>query len=227
MLDPSWLLFNHSVLSDPATPWTIAHQASLSFTIPWSLLKLMSIESVMPSNHLILCCPFLLLPSVFQHHGLFQWVSSSHQVAKASASALPVDIQGWFPFRLTGSISEVQGALKSLLQHRNSKTSIFQHSAYFRVQLSHPYMTTGKTIALTIQTFVGKVMSLVFNKLSRYVIVFLLRNKCLLISWLHSLTAVILEPKKIVCHCFHCFPIYFPWSDGTTRHDLCFLNVEF
>ena len=121
---------------------------------------------------------------------------------------------------------EVQGTLKSLLQHHTSKASMLRHSAFFIVQLSHPYMTTGKTIALTRQTFVGKIMSLLFNMLSRLVITFLPRNKRLLISWLQSLPAVILEPKKIVCHCFHCFPIYLPLSDGTRCHDLSFLNVE-
>ena len=120
----------------------------------------------------------------------------------------------------------VQGTLKSLLQHHSSKASIFRHSAFLTVQLSHPYMTTGKTIALTRWTFVGKVMSLLFNRLSRLVITFLPRSKHLLISWLQSPSAVILEPKKIVLHCFHCFPTYFLWSDGTRCHDLSFLNVE-
>ena len=114
----------------------------------------------------------------------------------------------------------VQGTLKSLLQHHNSKSSYVQHSAFFIVQLSHPYMTTGKTIALTRQTFVGKVMSLLLG------ITFLPRSKSLLISWLQSPSVVILEPTKIVCHCFHCFPICLPWSDGTRYHDLRFLNVE-
>ena len=120
----------------------------------------------------------------------------------------------------------VQGTLKSLLQHHSSKVSILQHSAFFTVQLSHPYMTTGKTIALTRWTFVGKVISLIFNMLSRLVITFLPRSKHLLISWLQSPSAVILEPPKIVWHCFRCFPIYLPWSDGTRCHDLRFLNVE-
>ena len=102
----------------------------------------------------------------------------------------------------------VQGTHKSLLQHHSSKASILQCSAFFIAQLSHPYMTTGKTIDLTRWTFVGKVMSLLFNMLSRLVITFLSRNKRLLISWLQSPSAVILEPQKIVCHCFHGFPIY-------------------
>ena len=120
----------------------------------------------------------------------------------------------------------VQGTLNSLLQHHNSKAPIFWHSAFFIVQLSQPYMTTGKTIALTRWTFVGKVMSLLFNMLSGLVLSFLPSSKCLLISWLQSPSAVNLEPKKIVSHCFHCFPIYLPWSDGTGCHDLSFLNVE-
>ena len=121
----------------------------------------------------------------------------------------------------------VQGTLESLLQHHISKASILRHSAFFIVQLSHPYMTTGKTIALTRHTCVGKVMSLFFNMLSRLVITFLPRSKHLLISWLQSPSAVILEPpQNKVSHCFHCFPIYLPWSDGTGCYDLYFLNVE-
>ena len=117
----------------------------------------------------------------------------------------------------------VQGTLKSLLQHHSSKASILWHSVFFIVQLSHPYMTTGKTTALMRWTFVGKVMSLLFNMLSRLVITFLPRSKCLLISWLQSPSAVILEPpQNKVCHCF---PIYLPGSDGTRCHDLRFLNV--
>ena len=129
--------------------------------------------------------------------------------ASALASVLPVNVQGWFPIGLTGLISLVQGTLKSLLQHHSSKASILQCSAFFMVQLSHPYMTTGKTIALNRRTFVGKVISLLFNMLSRLVIAFLPRSKCLLISLLQWPSAVILEPKKIVCHCFHCFPHLF------------------
>ena len=110
---------------------------------------------------------------------------------------------------------EVQGTLKSLLQHHSSKASILWCSVFFMAQLSHPYLTTGKTMALTRRTLVGKEMSLLFNKLSRLVIAFLPRSKYLLISWLQSPSAVIFEPKKIKCHCFHCFPIYLPWSDGT------------
>ena len=121
----------------------------------------------------------------------------------------------------------VQGTLKSLLQHHSSKASMLQLSAFFIAQLSHPYMTTGKTIALTRHTFVGKVISLLFHMLSRFVIAFLPRSKRLLISWLQSPSAVILEPKKIVFYCSHCFPIYIPWSGGTRCRDLSFWMMSF
>ena len=120
----------------------------------------------------------------------------------------------------------VQGTLKSLLQHCSSKASILRCSAFFTVQLSHPYMTSGKTIALTRWTFVGKVMSLLLNMLSMLVITFLPKSKRLLTSWLQSPSALILEPKKNkVWHCFHCFPIYFPWSDGTRCHMWVYISV--
>ena len=156
-----------------ATPWTAAHQASLSFSISWSLLKLISIESVMPSNHLILCHPLLLLPSIFPSIRVFfpmscLFTSGGQRIgASVSASVLPMNIQGWFPLGLTGWISLQSKGLKRLLQHHSWKASILQHSVFFIVQLSHPYMTTRKTIALTIPTFVGKLMSLLFNTLSR------------------------------------------------------------
>ena len=120
----------------------------------------------------------------------------------------------------------VQGTLKSLLQHHSSKASILRCPAFFTVQLSHPYMPTGKTIALTGGTFVGKLMSLLFNMLSRLVITFLPRSKRLFISWLQSPSAVILEPKKIKSATVSTFSTYLPWSDGTGCHDLSFLNVE-
>ena len=139
---------------------------------------------------------------------------------------------GLISFRIDWlNLPAVQGTLKSLLQHHCSKASVLQCSAFFIVQLSHPYMTTGKTIALTRWTFVGKVMSLLFTMLSRLVIAFLPRCKHPLISWLQLPSAMILEPphpRNKVSHCFHCFPIYLPWSDGTRRcHDLNYLNVEF
>ena len=216
------------------TPWTGAHQASLSIANSRSLLKLMSIESVMPSNHLILCRPLLLLPSIFPSIRVFY-----------SESVLPIKCSKYWSFSFSISSSNeysglislrihwlnllaVQGTLKSLLQYHSSKASILWCSAFFIIQLSHSYMTTGKTIALTIWTFVSKVMSLLLNMSSRLVIAFLPRSKRLWISWLQSLSAVILEPWKIkVSHCFHYFPIYFPWNDGTGCHDLSFLHVEF
>ena len=163
----------------------------LTFTVSQSLPKFMSIRSMMPSNYPILCHHLSPCPQSFPESGIFpvnQLFTSGGQSigASASASILPMNIQGWFPLGLTGLMSLVsKGLSKSLLQHHNSKASILQCSAFFMVQLSHPHMTTGKTIALTIQTFVSKVMSLLFNKLSRFVMAFLPRRKSLLILWLN------------------------------------------
>ena len=170
----------------------------------------------MPSNHLILCCPLLLLPSIFPSIRVFFYESALRirwpKYWSFSFNISPSnEHSGLIAFRMDWlDLLAVQGTLKSLLQHHSSKASILQRSAFFMVQVLHPYMTTGKTIALTRWTFVGKVRSLLFNTLSGFVIAFLPRSKCLLISWLLSLSTVILEPKKIKCHCFHCFPIYFP-----------------
>ena len=156
--------FSHSVESDSATPWTAARQASLSITNSRRLLKLMSIESVMPSNHLILCGPLLLPPSIFPSIRVF----SNESVLRISFSISPSnEYSGLISFRMDWLDSlAVQGTLKRLLQHHSSKASILRCLAFFIVQLSHPYMTTGKTIALTRWTFVGKVMFLLFNMLS-------------------------------------------------------------
>ena len=184
-------------------PWTAACQASLSITNSQSLFKLMSIKSVMPSNHLILCRPLFLLPSIFSSIRVF-----------SNESVLPIRWPEYWSFSFSISLSNkhsglisfridwldlvsVEGTLKSLFQHHSSKPSILQCSAFFIVQLSRPYMTTGKIIALTRQTFVGKIMSLLFNMLAKLVIAFLPRIQCLLISWLQSPSGVILEPKKI------------------------------
>ena len=186
-----------------ATPWTAACQASLSITDSLSLLKLMSIELVMPSNHLILCRPLLLLRSIFPSIRVFSNESALHiRWPKYWGFSFNIssskEYSGLIPFRMDWfDLLAVQGTLKSLLRYHTSKASILLHSAFFIVQLSHPYMITGKTIALTRRTFVGKVMSLLFNMLSRLVITFLPRSKCLLISWLQSPFAVILEPRKI------------------------------
>ena len=189
---------------------------SLSITNSQGPPKSMCIESMMPSSYLILCCPLLLLPSIFPSIRVFSSESSLHirwpKYWSFNNNISPSNEHpGLISFRMDWlDLLAAQGTLKSLLQHHSSKPSILQHSAFFIVQLSHPYMTTGKTIALTRWTFVGKVMSLLFNMLSRLVITFLPRNKRLLISWLQSPSAVILEPRKIVSHCFHCVPIYLP-----------------
>ena len=185
-----------------AIPWTAAHQASLTTTNSLSSLKLTSIESVVPFSHLILCRPlFLLLPippniRVFSNESTLcirwpKYWSFSFSISPSN------EHPGLISFRTDClGLLAVQGTLKSLLQHHSSKASILQCSAFFTVQLLHPYMTTGKTIALTGRTFVGKVISLLFNILSKLVITFLPRSKHLLISWLQSPSAVILEPKK-------------------------------
>ena len=177
----------------------------------------MSIKSAMPSNHLILGHPLLLLPSTFPSIRIFSNESAlcmrwpkywSFSLNISPSNELP----GRISFRMDWlDLLAVQGTLKSLLQDHSSEASILQCSAFLIVQLSHPYMTTGKTIALIRRSFVGKVMSLLFNMLSKLVITFFPRSKCLLISWLQSPSAVILEPPKDKgSHCFHCFPICFP-----------------
>ena len=184
-----------------------------------SLLKLMSIKLVTPSNHLILCHPFSSCLQSVLASGLFSnesvLLSRWSKYWSFSFSISPSnEYSGLISFRMDWlDLLAVQGTLKSLLQRHTSKASILRCSAFFIVQLSHPYMTTGKTIALTRWTFVDKVMSLLLNMLSRLVITFLPRSKHLLISWLQSQSEVILEPKNKVSHCFHCFPIYLPWSD--------------
>ena len=194
----------------------------------------MSIESVMPSNHLILCCPLLLPSSVFPSFRVFsnesvlciRWPKNWSFRFSISLSS---EYSGLISFRMVWlDLPPVQGTLKSLLHHHSSKASILRCSAFFIVQLSHPYMTTRKAIALTRQTFLSKVMSLLFNMLSRLDIAFLPRSKHLLISRLQSPSAVIFgAPQNKVSHCFHCFPISLPWHAGTRCHDLSFLYVEF
>ena len=207
-------------------PHGLYHTRLLPFTISWSLLKLMSIEPVLPSNHLILCCPLLLLPSIFPSLRVFfdelalsiRWLkywSFSFSISPSN------EYSGLIYFR-------IDIGLISLLFKRPSRvfssTTIWKHQffnaqAFFIVQLSHPCITTGKT-SLTI--LVNKVMPLLFNMLSRFVIAFFLRSKVLLISWLQSPSTVILQLKKRVCRCFHCYPIYLPWNDGTGCYGLHF-----
>ena len=203
-----------------ATPWIAARQASLSITNSRSSLKLTSIQSVMPSSHLILCRLLLLLPPIPPSIRVFSNESSLRmrwpKYWSFSFSIIPSkEHPGPISFRMDWlDLPAVQGTLKSLFQYHSSKASILRHSAFFTVQLSHSYMTTGKTIALTRRTFVDKVMSLLFNMLSRLVITFLPRSKDLLISWLQSPSTVILEPKNIVHHSFYSFPIYLSWSES-------------
>ena len=185
----------------------------------------------MLSNHLIFCRP-LLLPSifpiirVFSNESVFcirrpKYWSFSFSISPSN------EYSGLISFRMDWFyLLAVPGTLQSLLQHHSSKASVLWCSVFFTVQLSHPYMTTGETISLTRWTFVGQVRSLLFNMLSSLVIAFLPRNTCLLISWLQSFCSDFGAPQNKVCHCFHCFPIYLPWSDGTGCHDLSFLNVE-
>ena len=186
----------------------------------------------MPSSHLILCRPLLLLcpipPSirVFSNESTLRmrWPKYwSFSFSIISSKEHP----GLISFRMDWlDLLAVQGTLKNLLQHHSSKASVLRHSAFLTAKLSHPYITIRKTTALTRWTFVGKVMSLLFYMLSRLVITFLPRSKRLLIPWLQSLSAVILEPPKIKSDTVSSFPIYLPWSDGTRCHDLNFLNVE-
>ena len=192
--------------SCPSSPW--CHPAISSSVVPFSSCP-QSLPESESSNESTLCMTW---PKYWSF----------------SFSIIPSkEIPGLISFRMDWlNLLAVQGTLKSLLQHHSSKVSVLWCSAFFIVQLSHPYMTTGRTIALTRWTFVGKVISLLFNMLSRLVIAFLPRGKHLSISWLASPSVVISSQNK-VCHCFHCFPIYLPWNNGTSHHDLSFLNVEF
>ena len=196
-----WLFVTHSTC-----------QPSLSFTISQSLLKLMSSESVVPSTYLILCHPLLLPLSIFPSIRVFY------------ESGLPIRWPKYWSFNFSISPSNEYSGLisfrvdwfdlavpcKSLLQHHSSKVSVLQHSVIFMVQLSHLYMTTGKPIALTIQTFISKIMSLVFNTLPRLVIAFLPRSKCLNFMTAITICSDFGAQEKKICHCFHCFPIYLP-----------------
>ena len=228
---PSVQSLNRVQLS--VTPWISARQASLSITNSRSSLNLMSIKSVMPSSHLILCHPLFLLPPISHSIRVFSNESTLHmrwpKYWSFSFSIIPSkEHPRLVSFRMDWlDLLAVQGALMSLLEHHSSKASILWHSAFFTVQLSHPYVTTGKTIVLTRWTFVGKVMSLLLNMLSRLVITFLPRSKRLLISSAITICSDFGAPQNKVWHCCHCFPIYFPWSDGSRCHDLRFVNAEF
>ena len=204
------------------------------FLVHHQLLKLAQthvhrVGDAMQPSH----CSLLLPLSIFASIRVFSNESVLHirwpKYWSFSFSISPSnEYSGLISFRIDWfGLPAVQGTLKSLLQHHSSKASILWHSAFFMVQLSQSYITTGKNINLTRWTFFSKIMPLHFNMLSRLVITFLPKSKHILISWLQSPSAVILEPKKIVSHCFHSFLIYLPWSDGTRCLDLSFLNVEF
>ena len=225
------MLFSTLVMSDFVTACTTASQASLSFTISWACSNSCPLRqwchptissSVIPFSSCLQYFPvsrFFLLSQLFTSGGQVL----EHQISISPSN----EYSGFISFMFDWfDLLAVWETLKNLLQHHSSKASLFQRSAFFMAQ-HHPYMTCGKTMALTRWTFVGKVMSLLFNMLSSLVIAFLPRRRCLLISWLHSPSAVILEPKKIVCPCSYCFPIYLSWSNGTGCHDLSFLNIEF
>ena len=215
-------------LCDPmdcsSTPGLFAHHQLLEFTqthVHWAG------DAIQPTHPLLSPSP-PIFPSirVFSNESVLhirwpKYWSFSFNISPSNEHS------GLISFRMNWlDLLAVQGTLKSLLQHHSSKASILKCSVFFEVQLSHPYMTTGKTIALTRRTFVDKVMSLLFNMPSKLDITFF-PNKHLLISWLQSPSVVILEPpKNKICHCFHCCPIYLPWTDGTECHDLSFLNVE-
>ena len=205
------LLFSLSVMSDSLQCHGLQHARLLCPPLSPSFLKFMSIKSVMPSNHLILCHP-LPHPSAFnlsQHHGLFQWVFSLHQVAQSigvSASTLPMNIH---------------------VQDHDSKASALWHSPLFLVQLSYPYMTTGKTLALTTQTSVSKVMSLLFDIIAKFVIVLLPRSRCVLIYGYGHHPQWFWRPRKYYLSLFLLFPFYWQWSNGARCHALSFMNVEF
>ena len=211
---------------DCSMPGLPVHHQLLEFTqthVHWVR------NAIQPSHPLLFPSPPAF--NLSHHQGLFQWVSSLLRWPKYWSFSFSIspsnEYLGLISFRMDWlDLLAVQGTLKSLLQHHSLKASILWHSAFFMVQLSHPYMTTGKTIALTIQNFVGKVMSLLFDMLSRFLKAVLPRSKSLLISWPQSPSAVILEPPEIKSVSFHCIPIYLPWSNGAGCHDPSFLNVE-
>ena len=224
---------SHSPVRLFGTPWTSARHDSLSITNTWSLLKLMSIESVMSSNRLILCHPLLLLPSIFPSNRVFSNESVLHirwpKYWSFSFNISPSnEYSGLISFRMDWlDLLAVQGTLKCLLQYHGSKALIHRHSTFFIIQLSHPYATIGKTIALDRWTFIGKIMLRLFNMLSSLVITFLPRSKCLNFMAAVTICCYFGAQNNKVSHCFNCFPIYLPCSDGSRCHDLSFLNVEF
>ena len=223
--------FSHSVVSDSLWPHGLQHTR-----LPCPSPTLEAYSNSCPSSRW--CHPTSVIPfsshlQSFPASGAFRisqfFASGGQSIGSCSFSVSPSnEYSGLISFRMDWlDLLAVQGTLKSLLQHHSSKASILQRSAFFRVQLSHPYMTTGKTRALTRQTFVGKVMSLLFNKLSRLIIAFLPRGKCLNFMAAVTICSGLGAPPNKVFHYFHCFPIYLPRCEGTRCHDLSSLNIEF
>ena len=213
-------------------PMDCSNQASPSFTISWSFLRLISIESFLPSNHLILCLPLLLLPSIFPIIRVFssEWALCIRWPNYwSSALVFPINIQDWFHLRLTGLISLLSKELSRVFYNHNLKASILYHSAFFMVQLSHLYMTTGKIITLTIQTFVSKVISLHFSTVYRWFVIAIFPKVQVPFNFMVAVTinSDYRDQENKVCHCFHFFLFYLPWNNGSRCHDLHFLNVEF
>ena len=205
---PNTVVQSLSLVKLFVTPWTATHQIPLFSTITWNLFKFLSIESVMLSNHLFLCCLLLLLPSSGSFPMSWLFISGGQSMG-ASASIFPVNIQDWFPLGLAGLISLLCKGLSSVfLQHHSSKASILWCSAFFMVQLSHPYMTTGKTIVLIVRSFVSKVMSLLFVTLSSFVIACLPGTECLNFMATVTILNDFGASEKKICHCFHFFSIY-------------------
>ena len=232
-LSISSVQFNHSVVSDSLWAHGLQHtRPPCPSTTPGVYLNSCPLSQRCHPTISFFVIPFSSHLESFPASGSFPmsqfFASDGENIGvSASASVLPMNIQEWFPLEWTGWISLLLETLKSLLQHHSSNASTIHHSAFFIVQLSHPYMTTGKTIALTRWTFVGKVISLPFNMLSRLVIAFLLRNKTLNFMVAVTTCSDFGASQNKICHGFHCFPIYLPWSNGTRCHDLSFLNVEF
>ena len=225
------LLFSHPAVSDSLDP--VAYSTP-GLPIPHHLWKSSQVhvhcisDPIQPSHPLLPSSPSA--PNLYQHQKIFQWVICAHQIIKILELQLQHQSFQWI-FRVhlpridRFDLFAVQGIFRSLLQHHSSKASILWHSAIFTLQLSQPYMISGKTIALTKQIFVSRVMSLLFNTMSRFVFTFLPRSNNL-ISWLQSSSAVILEPKKEeIWYYFYLFPFYLPWSNGGGSHDLSFSNI--
>ena len=225
-LKSTLLLFSHLVVSDSLWPHGLQY-SRLLYPSPSPRVCSNSLSQWCHPTISSSVTPFSFCLQSFPESGYFSrswFFASGGQCIGASATVLQMNIQGWFPLGLTGLIFLQTNGLSRVFSNTSLKASILWCSAFFMVQLSHLYMTTGKTTALTRWTFVGKVMSLFFNRLSRSVLAFLLRSKCLNFMAAVTICSDFGAPKKKVWHCFHCFSIYFPWSDGTGCCDLSFFD---